>query len=754
MLLLLKRMIEGGIDREPAPTRAEIGHDGQAAATDVSLAVAGRDPVDVVAAHPGDLRIEETDAEALLKSEAALAEQRGKWSQAAAAWGKLAARSSGTERLDLQVKQVRAWLAARKFLNAEKVCYTALANEPVEPALLHLHAEVAAAQKSWLLVLERWFRLELVSARHKGRLPLAWVFQIGIKNVLKQQAGVTIPHLQATGHLAISRAFEMESASQAVWYARKARKAYRSQCAELVVRILIKETRYEAALWWLRRAATPDAAGRRHFPPLVNTLMEMADFEAAEAVAKQYGELFGDSLLRVRCQSEILFRRGALAELTEFLQAETSSLIAKAPGVSPLAWIIPVFGNHPRPPSLLPAETVAAMLAFSARHDKKETHEKLRALFAFDTVDPRDRETSQGVAKNTGYPGARPLVEEAQRLLNRRDWVNLESLVCGLDLDRIPASDHQLLWPFFRIRTDFLLGAGRFDEAEETCVRFVEKITEKKQHHAIVQNARNLLGRLPYSDTLVSHVGEAARRGGFKQTQAYMEEWASAFQHHPPPENGEDGVRKRCFIVGNAPSIANFPLEKLQGETIFCVNRGMRAESWGLPKPRYLVVGDDRVFKSYKKEILRDAQTVERCFIAANCLWGHKLQAGIETFGLSGFKYSLRPFQFSAACFHRGETVVIIAAQIAHLMGFQDIYFLGVDLDYSGPQTHFYADATQEGQRLSNFKPGGIGTELANLAFENLQTVLQPEGCSLYNAAPAGNLNAIPRVHFPTLVAG
>ncbi|MFN3937469.1 MAG: hypothetical protein ACK4KW_07800, partial [Gemmobacter sp.] len=120
-------------------------------------------------------------------------------------------------------------------------------------------------------------------------------------------------------------------------------------------------------------------------------------------------------------------------------------------------------------------------------------------------------------------------------------------------------------------------------------------------------------------------------------------------------------------------------------------------------------------------------------------------------FGSSGLKLSLYPFRHAPLHLHRGETVVVLAAQLAHLMGYREIIILGVDLDYSGATTHFYGGGRKETERLANFRPGGSGTEMVNLAFRNLQTLVAPDGCRLFNAAPGGKLDMIERVRFEDL---
>ena len=81
-------------------------------------------------------------------------------------------------------------------------------------------------------------------------------------------------------------------------------------------------------------------------------------------------------------------------------------------------------------------------------------------------------------------------------------------------------------------------------------------------------------------------------------------------------------------------------------------------------------------------------------------------------------------------------------------MGYKEIYIIGVDLDYSGPSTHFYGGGRKETERLANFRQGGSGAELVNLAFSHLQEVIAEDGCRMFNASPIGYLEAIERVDF------
>ena len=97
-----------------------------------------------------------------------------------------------------------------------------------------------------------------------------------------------------------------------------------------------------------------------------------------------------------------------------------------------------------------------------------------------------------------------------------------------------------------------------------------------------------------------------------------------------------------------------------------------------------------------------------------------------------------------------GKTVVLDGLQIAVYLGFKEIYFIGVDLDFTPQERHFYtSNATEQLPQHITWAIENTPKMLAN--FKTANELLQPLGIHLYNAGIGGQLDALPRVNFTSL---
>jgi len=94
-------------------------------------------------------------------------------------------------------------------------------------------------------------------------------------------------------------------------------------------------------------------------------------------------------------------------------------------------------------------------------------------------------------------------------------------------------------------------------------------------------------------------------------------------------------------------------------------------------------------------------------------------------------------------------TVALQMLQVAVHAGFKDIYFIGIDNDFSGTNMHFYADSEAEKKNMREwqFNPCPDNEN----AFGQAYKILKGRGVNLYNAGVGGKLMALPRVNFTDL---
>lgn len=146
---------------------------------------------------------------------------------------------------------------------------------------------------------------------------------------------------------------------------------------------------------------------------------------------------------------------------------------------------------------------------------------------------------------------------------------------------------------------------------------------------------------------------------------------------------------KRCFIIGNGPSLLARDLDQLKNEYTFAANRVYEIFSQTDWRPwAYMVVDRDYMWS--------DAENIKKVpcewkFIPFEAKmdtheWKHTFQihGGITNFVIHrGNDITAYIPEDVSKGFSNGYTVTFIAIQLAIYMGFREIYLLGVDFNYS-----------------------------------------------------------------------
>lgn len=152
---------------------------------------------------------------------------------------------------------------------------------------------------------------------------------------------------------------------------------------------------------------------------------------------------------------------------------------------------------------------------------------------------------------------------------------------------------------------------------------------------------------------------------------------------------------QRCFILGNAPSLKIENLSLLKNEKIFICNKGYNALDIGLPHYNFYVLADPNVARFNLNDI-EEKVTSPRFYSSVVSRKVPELQKEYITFNRIKTKlHDKFPKKFEDG-WGKVATVVLDAVMIAYFMGFKEIYLLGVDLDYSSSNTHFYEDDDRE----------------------------------------------------------
>ncbi len=215
---------------------------------------------------------------------------------------------------------------------------------------------------------------------------------------------------------------------------------------------------------------------------------------------------------------------------------------------------------------------------------------------------------------------------------------------------------------------------------------------------------------------------------------------------------------KRCFIIGNGPSLKLEDLSKLKKEICFgshCIFEIFDKTDW---RPTYYCAQDYKLIKKQKNNISYKVDSEK--FIASSeyTMYPYIKDAHYVKINNKKFYPELPLFSEDISeMFYGGWTVTYMAIQIAAYMGFKSIYLLGIDHNYSvtlnpdgslskqNLQDHF-----SENDRITNVPQLYKST----LAYEAARQYADAHGIKIYNATRGGKLEVFERVDFDTLFKG
>jgi len=227
---------------------------------------------------------------------------------------------------------------------------------------------------------------------------------------------------------------------------------------------------------------------------------------------------------------------------------------------------------------------------------------------------------------------------------------------------------------------------------------------------------------------------------------------------------------RRCFIIGNGPSLKHTDLSLLRDEVTFAMNGfflKMPDLDW---EPTYYVVEDHLVAEDRASEI--NALHGPTKLFPANLryvlepddktvFFDHRKRVSFPL----GFDFSFKADLNTYA----GGTVTFTCMQLAAYLGFDEIYLIGVDASYQIPQdtklagdgrvkeldmtsddpNHFHPDYFGKGKR---WHEPNVNTMIE--AYEEAHRSCNARGIKIINATVGGKLEVFPRADYGNLFSG
>lgn len=228
---------------------------------------------------------------------------------------------------------------------------------------------------------------------------------------------------------------------------------------------------------------------------------------------------------------------------------------------------------------------------------------------------------------------------------------------------------------------------------------------------------------------------------------------------------------KRCFIIGNGPSLNKHNLSLLKDEYTFGVNSFFyKTRETGF-KPYFYVVEDSSVMKENIEEIRRFDTPFK--FFPTNYKNLHPKNENTIFFRMNRGFYEKSSPNFVVPRFstdatkvlYCGQSVTYINLQLAYFMGFSEVYLIGMDFSYVIPTSHkrsgdvllsdsddpnhFHKDYFGKGKTWKDPKLDRVA-----LNYKQAKLVYEATGRSIYNATIGGSLEIFERVDYNELLTG
>lgn len=226
---------------------------------------------------------------------------------------------------------------------------------------------------------------------------------------------------------------------------------------------------------------------------------------------------------------------------------------------------------------------------------------------------------------------------------------------------------------------------------------------------------------------------------------------------------------KRCFLIGNGPSLNKVDFELLKNEYTFGVNSIFYMTERNGFKPTFYMIEDNHVVYDNIDDI--NAYDVQYKFFPS--IYKKVIKKDKNTFFFNmnrGFYEEYSPNycipRFSTNCEDRmytGQSVTIMNLQLAFYMGFTEVYLIGMDFNYKVTKKDDVAGndiLSTKDEDENHFDPRyfGAGKKWHDPKLENVLTsyqfskiVYERFGRKIQNATVGGKLEVFDRVDFDSL---
>lgn len=226
---------------------------------------------------------------------------------------------------------------------------------------------------------------------------------------------------------------------------------------------------------------------------------------------------------------------------------------------------------------------------------------------------------------------------------------------------------------------------------------------------------------------------------------------------------------KRCFVIGNGPSLLPEDLNKLCDEISFASNRIYNIYEYTDWRPTYYMCIDKNALP-FMLDSIKKSGSYKKFLTYHGVRCGGLSDESICYLFPYG-RYKVNPYAPKAERLNDDlskyvtnvATVTVNIIELAIYMGFSEIYLLGVDNNYAkklDKNGKVYNDPSVQSSYFAGMKDshGKLGdgvsaqnVEAMNYSYQLAKQFADEHGVKIYNATRGGKLEVFPRVDFDSL---
>lgn len=218
-------------------------------------------------------------------------------------------------------------------------------------------------------------------------------------------------------------------------------------------------------------------------------------------------------------------------------------------------------------------------------------------------------------------------------------------------------------------------------------------------------------------------------------------------------------VCQRCFIVANGASLRIDDLDRFveREEITFGMNRIYALYDRTKWRPTFYLSQDPTVLRTCLNE-MREQIKNSTVFVKVPGEPRYDIPGAINfDLDYTNVDKHMPPdfFDGSGCLFADGKTVTYTALQLAVYMGFQRIYLVGADCNYSADNKHINENSYPD-RRMYDEKKVGISPDMeyAFVAYKVAKKYAEERGVGIFNATRGGMLEVFERVSLDSLFIG